>query len=142
MEEAYSKYSFLLDRTAKRVKQYAQQRFKELKFNITVDQWLVLRHLSENDEMTQRELADLIFKDTPTLTRIIDLLCSKGLTERRVDPVDRRCFNVHLTAEGKAKVEQLRPQVREVRLKAWEGLSDQDFDHFKKILNTIYRNLE
>src|SRR5690606_31425939 len=134
-------YSFLLDRTARRVKQYAQKRFKEVDFNITVDQWLVLKHLYEHNDMTQRELADLIFKDTPTLTRIIDLLCTKGLTERKIDPADRRCFNVRLTEEGKQKVKQLKPKIREVRLKAWEGLSDQDFAHFKKVLNTIYSNL-
>lgn len=142
MKESYSHYSFLLDRTARRVKQYAQNRFKALGFNITVDQWLVLRNLSENQNLTQKELADLIFKDTPTLTRIIDLLCAKGLTERKVHPEDRRCFNVCLTVEGEKKVKQLKPLVREVRLKAWEGLSDKDFDEFKRILNSIYLNLE
>lgn len=142
MEESYNLYSFLLDRTAKRVKQYAQSRFKELGFNITVDQWLVLRHLSDNRNLTQRELADLIFKDTPTLTRIIDLLCNKGLTERRIHPEDRRCFNVYLTSEGEKKVAEIRPLVRNVRLKAWEGLSEKDFEEFKRILNSIYTNLE
>lgn len=142
MEKSYHLYSFLLDRTARRVKQYAQKRFKELGFNITVDQWLVLRHLSENRDLTQRKLAELIFKDTPTLTRIIDLLCAKGLTERKVHPGDRRCFNVFLTEEGTDKVNQLQPLVKEVRLKAWEGLREKDFDEFKRILNTIYLNLE
>jgi len=135
-------YSFLLDRTARRVKQYAQRRFKELGFNITVDQWLVLRHLLENNDLSQRELAGRIFKDTPTLTRIIDLLCTKGLTERKIHAEDRRCFNVHLTAEGSELVTNLRPQIRDVRLKAWEGLSDKDFEEFQRILNCIYHNLE
>jgi len=140
-EEVYSAYSFLLDRTARRVKQYAQQRFKELGFNITVDQWLVLKHLSEKEEMKQNELAELVFKDNPTLTRIIDLLCKKNLTERKVHPADRRSFVVCLTKAGTKKVEQLKPKIKEVRLKAWEGLSEKDFNHFKKVLNTIYQNL-
>lgn len=142
MKESYNHYSFLLDRTARRVKQYAQSRFKELGFNITVDQWLVLKNLSENQGLTQKELADMIFKDTPTLTRIIDLLCAKGLTERKVHLEDRRCFNVCLTKVGENKVKQLKPLVREVRLKAWDGLSDSDFEEFKRILNSIYKNLE
>ncbi len=141
-EETYSAYSFLLDRTARRVKQYAQQRFKELGFNITVDQWLVLKHLYENEEMKQNELADLVFKDNPTVTRIIDLLCDKGLTERKVHPSDRRSFVVKLTKEGKKKVEQLKPKVKDIRLKAWDGLTERDFNQFKKILNSIYQNLE
>lgn len=141
-EELFNSYSFLLDRTARRVKQYAQQRFKELGFNITVDQWIVMKHLYEHEEMKQNELAELLFKDNPTLTRIIDLLCSKGLTVRNIHPNDRRSFVVSLTKEGVKKVEQLTPKVKDIRLKAWNGLSERDFNQFKKILNTIYQNLE
>jgi DNA-binding MarR family transcriptional regulator len=141
-EEPYSMYSFLLDRTARRVKQYAQRQFKEAGFNITVDQWLVLRHLFDGKDLNQKELAELIFKDTPTLTRIIDLLCEKGLTKRKTDPKDRRSFHVSLTAAGRAKVEKIKPQVKPVRLKAWEGLSERDFLQFKRILNSIYENLK
>jgi DNA-binding MarR family transcriptional regulator len=140
-EELFNSYSFLLDRTARRVKQYAQQRFTELGFNITVDQWMVLKNLYEHEEMKQNELAELLFKDNPTLTRIIDLLCTKGLTVRTVHPDDRRSFIVSLTKEGVKKVEQLAPKVKAIRLKAWNGLSEQDFTKFKKILDTIYENL-
>jgi DNA-binding MarR family transcriptional regulator len=140
-EEVFSSYSFLLDRTARRVKQYAQQRFKELGFNVTVDQWIVLKHLYEHDEMKQNELAELLFKDNPTLTRIIDLLCEKGLTVRNIHPNDRRSFIVSLTKEGIKKVEQLAPKVKQIRLQAWKGLTEKDFNQFQKILNSIYDNL-
>jgi DNA-binding MarR family transcriptional regulator len=141
-EERYNSYSFLLDRTARRVKQYAQQKFKDLDLNVTVDQWLLLKHLYENESMKQNELAELLFKDNPTLTRIIDLLCDKGLTIRRQHPTDRRSFQVELTKQGKKKVEAMKPRIKDIRLKAWEGLSEKDFAHFKKVLDTIYRNLE
>ena len=141
-EDLYNAYSFLLDRTARRVKQYAQQKFNELDLNITVDQWLLLKHLYENESMKQNELAEVLFKDNPTLTRIIDLLCDKGLAMRKTHPTDRRSFNVELTKEGKKKVELIKPKIKAIRLKAWEGLSERDFTHFKKVLNTIYHNLE
>jgi len=140
-EDLYNSYSLLLDRTARRVKQYAQQRFNELGFNITVDQWVVLKNLYERKEMKQNELAELLFKDNPTLTRIIDLLCDKGLVVRNSNPDDRRSFKVSLTREGTKKVEQLSPKVKDIRFKAWDGLSEKDFTQFKKILNTIYENL-
>jgi DNA-binding MarR family transcriptional regulator len=141
-EELYSAYSFLLDRTARRVKQYAQQKFKELNLNVTVDQWLLMKHLYENDSMKQNELAGLLFKDNPTLTRIIDLLCDKGFTVRKPHPEDRRSFQVELTKLGRKKVEHMKPLIQKIRLKAWEGLSKDDFTHFQKVLNTIYQNLE
>jgi DNA-binding MarR family transcriptional regulator len=140
-DDRYNAYSFLLDRTARRVKQYAQQQFNELGLNITVDQWLVLKHLDAHHKLKQTELAELMFKDNPTLTRILDLLCEKKLVVRNVHPSDRRSFEVSLTAEGRNKVNQLKPRVKQVRLKAWEGLTEKDFNQFRKILNTIYQNL-
>lgn len=141
-EDLYHSYSFLLDRTARRVKQYAQRKFKEKGFNVTVDQWLIMKNLAEHRQLKQNELADLVLKDNPTVTRIIDLLCDKGLAERRAHPSDRRSFIVSLTKEGEKKVATLKPRMKEVRHKAWEGLTEKDFQHFKKVLNTIYSNLE
>ncbi|HSF55084.1 MAG TPA: MarR family transcriptional regulator [Algoriphagus sp.] len=141
-QELFARYSFLLDRTARKVKQYAQQQFKTGEFDVTVDQWLVLKNLSENEILSQTELANLVFKDNPTLTRIIDLLCKKGYVERAPHPQDRRSFQLHLTETGLAKVKELRPKILEIREKAWENLTAKDFEEFKRILDTIYQNLD
>jgi len=141
-QEQFGKYSFLLDRTARKVKQYAQQKFKNGDFDVTVDQWLILKNLSENELISQTELAQLVFKDQPTLTRIIDILCKKGYVERIPHPQDRRSFHLQLTETGIRKVFQLKPQVSAIREKAWENLNSSDFEEFKRILNTIYSNLE
>jgi len=141
-DEQYNTYSFLLNRTARRVKQYAQKRFKDFEFGITVDQWTVLKALYESPDMNQSELAKITFKDTPTLTRILDLLADKAMVERAMDAKDRRRFQVLLTEQGRLKVEEMKPKVAEIRKKAWENLSNQDFEHFKNVLETIYKNLE
>jgi DNA-binding MarR family transcriptional regulator len=141
-QEQFSKYSFLLDRTAKRVKQYAQRKFKLEDFDITVDQWLILKNLSENELLSQTELAQMVFKDQPTLTRIIDILTKKGYVERVPHPLDRRSFHLLLTTEGISKVNELKPKIASIREKAWENLGETDFEEFKRILNTIYNNLE
>jgi DNA-binding MarR family transcriptional regulator len=141
-QEQFSKYSFLLDRTARKVKQYAQQKFNQMDYDITVDQWLVLKNLAENELLSQTELAQLVFKDHPTLTRIIDILSKKGFVERIPHPQDRRSFQLHLTNQGSEKVNSLKPDVAQIREKAWENLDKKDFDEFKRILNTIYSNLE
>jgi DNA-binding MarR family transcriptional regulator len=141
-QEQFARYSFLLDRTARKVKQYAQKQFKAGEFDVTVDQWLVLKNLSEKEDLSQTELAQLVFKDHPTLTRIIDLLSKKGYVERLPHPQDRRSFRLHLTASGVTKVTSLRPEILQIREKAWENLSPTDFQEFKRILNTIYQNLD
>ncbi|MDX5479643.1 MarR family winged helix-turn-helix transcriptional regulator [Fontibacter flavus] len=141
-QEQFSKYSFLLDRTARRVKQYAQRKFKLGDFDLTVDQWIVMKNLSENELLSQSELAQMVFKDQPTLTRIIDILSKKGYVERIPHPQDRRSFQIILTESGNTKVKELKPKISAIREKAWENLNDKDFEEFKRILNTIYNNLE
>lgn len=138
----FERYSYLLDRTARRVKQYAQQEFASGNFEVTVDQWLVLKSLDNDKYLKQTELAELTGKDNPTLTRIIDLLCRKGLTERVVHKTDRRSFTVHLTGAGKDKLKELTPKVTEIRMKAWDNLTEDDYEQLKRILNKIYQNLE
>jgi len=141
-QEQFVKYSFLLDRTARRVKQYAQNKFKVGEFDVTVDQWLIIKNLEERGALSQTEMANLVFKDHPTLTRIVDILCKKGYIERAPHPHDRRSFQLLLTEEGRNKVNELKPQVATIREKAWINLTPKDFDEFKRILNTIYNNLE
>ncbi|TSD64990.1 winged helix-turn-helix transcriptional regulator [Inquilinus sp. KBS0705] len=137
----FDSYSHLLDRTARKVKGYAQQRFTSGSFDITVDQWLILKSLDNDKYLKQKELAEITGKDNPTLTRIIDLLCKKGLTERVMHKDDRRSFTVHLTLLGAAKLTELAPQVDDIRMKAWENLTEQDYEQLKTILNKIYQNL-
>lgn len=140
--ELFSTYSYLLDRTARKVKQYAQRRFNIENYGITVDQWLIIKNLNQHNEMNQSQLAEITGKDHPTLTRIIDLLCKKGLTERRISPSDRRCFTIHLTEQGKESVAQWSPKMAEIRMRAWENLTVEDYTNLKRILDTIYNNLD
>ncbi len=140
--EKFGTYSYLLDRTSRRIKQYATQCFKENNFDITVDQWHILKHLDINNVKNQSDLAELTGKDHPTITRIIDLLCKKNLTERKQHPTDRRSFLITLTPDGQQTVKQLTPLVATIRMKAWENLSEKDYNDLKRILDTIYQTLE
>ncbi|MEM6845021.1 MAG: MarR family transcriptional regulator [Bacteroidota bacterium] len=140
--DPYSEYSFLLEKAQRRIKQYAQKKFAEFDFGVTVDQWMVLKQLYVRSDLNQSELAEATYKGMPTLTRIVDLLCSKGLAQRIADPQDRRRCQVHLTDIGKAKVEEMKPKVSEIRKEAWKGLKPEDFDHFQYTLNKIYQNLK
>lgn len=109
---------------------------------MTVDQWLVMKLTNENEELSHKELAKLMYKDMPTVTRIVDILCSKGLVERVQDAADRRVSVLKLTGAGKEKVNASKSQIRSIRLKAWDGLGEEDFQEFNRILSKIYENLK
>lgn len=123
-KEIYSNYSFLLERTGKKIRQFARQKFRAYGFMVTIDQWAVLKALYEEAPLSQVDLAQHCHKDTPTVTRILDLLAQKNLVHRQADHHDRRRQQVALTAEGKALVRDMLPKVQQIRMQAWEGLSD------------------
>ncbi len=140
--ETYSNYSFLLEKTGKKIRQFARRKFREYGFEITIDQWSVLKALYESAPLSQVDLAQRCHKDTPTVTRILDLLVQKSLAVRKSDAQDRRRQLVELSPRGSRLVKQMLPRVREIRMHAWQHLGDDDFKHFIQVLNTICQNLD
>ncbi len=129
-----------MDRTLKQIKSTYLQAFKSIGVNITTEQWVILDSLYQNNGVSQTDLANGSFKNAPTVSRIIDLLCKKGLTERQRFPNDRRRYKIFLTAKGRALYERALPTVIELRKKGWDHLSDDDYDSFKRIMNQIFSN--
>src|SRR3546814_7214069 len=65
--------------------------------------WIPLVHLSETGGgITQKELAALVGIDGSSLVRLLDILCRKGLVERRADESDGRARRIHLTPRSEA----------------------------------------
>ena len=118
-----------------------QRQFNDAGFDLTVDQWVVIDHLFRNPGISQNTLADMTTKDAPTVTRIIDLLAQKGLTERRLTDNDRRKFLIYLTEAGEAKYDEVLPIVSAMRRKGWGNLSEADYQHFVRIMDSIYQNV-
>ncbi len=134
-------YFFKIDTTIKKIRHTMQKKLDHAGLNITVDQWVLIDHIEKNEGLSQIELAEVTVKDGPTVTRILDLLVSKGLIERRMPENDRRKFGIHLTEAGRTKYQEAFPIVAEVRQLGWGNLSDDDYHAFVRILDSIYNNI-
>jgi len=142
LEEQGSKnFGEFLDRTVRVVRLDLLRRFKEVGADITPEQWIILSSLSKNDGQAQSELANGSFKNAPTVSRIIDLLCDKGLTVRKRFGEEKRRKKILLTEKGRETIEMVMPVVIAARKSGWEGLSDTDYEHFIRIINTIFTNI-
>ena len=133
-------YFFKIDTTIKKIRNVLQKRFNEAGFDLTVDQWVLIDHVARNEGISQNTLAELTTKDAPTVTRILDLLVKKDLVERRMSEEDRRKFNIHLKPEGQKTFETVLPVVKEIRRQGWGQLSEEDYGHFVRIMDSIYQN--
>lgn len=105
-------------------------------YNITPAQWIVLFKLSQQDKLTQKELAEKTNKDQPTLARILDLLENKEWVERQVSKEDRRSFNVLLTQLGVDLVQELTPYIENIFS---HMLKDIPKEHLDIFIQTLYR---
>jgi len=132
---------YLIERTAKKMRSAFKRLLHKHHMGINTEQWVVLYYLLEHDGATQKEIGDDIYKDPPSLTRIIDKLEEMGLVERKSNLVDRRKTNVFLTQKGREKILGFLPMVKSYRQKTYRYLTDRDIAELTRLLDRIYHNV-
>ena len=111
-------------------------------YNVTHEQWPLLKWLWEKDGISQKDLSEKSFKDQPTITRILDKLERRGLIRRQANSADRRVSLIYLTNEGHEIRDSLIPLARQALEQALLGLSEQEQAQLKNLLNRIGDNLD
>ncbi len=133
---------FLLEKTAKLMKlHFSRMLLLHPEIDITVDQWIILDLLHSGEKINQQKLAELAFKDAPTVTRILDILEQKKYIARKTDKGDRRKFDISLLAKGQKLYENVWPIAREFREDCYESLTNEEMITFKKVLLKINHKL-
>jgi DNA-binding MarR family transcriptional regulator len=74
---------------------------------ITIESWLAMDTLSNDQGKSMKELCDNLHINDSTLTKLIDKMVKNALVYRRPDPKDRRKVLVYLSARGKKLHERL-----------------------------------
>ncbi|MEP2670878.1 MAG: MarR family transcriptional regulator [Cyclobacteriaceae bacterium] len=133
---------YLIEKVNKVSRRYAQRVFDEQGWDITKDQWLVLKKIADNNRISQVELAKALFKDTAAINRIINLMVDKKLVRRESRPDDKRQVELLLTSKGQKMFEVMLPTVEEIRKKGVEGLSSREVEQLKLSLSKMIQNLE
>jgi MarR family transcriptional regulator for hemolysin len=83
---------------------------------LTLSRAKALFALSKRDGLNQRELADELGIETPTIVRLLDGMEKQGFIERRVEASDRRAKQIHMTARGRdiaGDIDKLACEIRE-----------------------------
>jgi MarR family transcriptional regulator, organic hydroperoxide resistance regulator len=80
---------------------------------VTVEQWRILRALSDGYGHSMGDLAAAVLMPHPTLTKAVDRLIESALVYRRQDEVDRRRVAVYLAERGRELVRRLDEQASE-----------------------------
>ena len=131
---------YTIEQAIKEYRKIAQRNIIKTVKDITIDQCLVLIILNNNAKISQNELANLVFKDNASITRIIELMVKKEYLIRTIHQEDRRKFNLEITEKGIKTIKLIEPIILQNRETALNGLSLEEITLLNKTLNKIIIN--
>jgi DNA-binding MarR family transcriptional regulator len=135
-------YSFITGKASTAIARRLQKKFNASGLNLTIEQWSVLYHLWKEDGKSQQELCNATFRDKPSITRLVDNLEKLGLVKRIASESDRRINKVYLTKHALKLQEESMILAEETLNEALEGVSDEDINRCKEVLQQVYDNLK
>ncbi len=128
---------YQIDRTTRAMRRYSIDKIKNAGYSLTIDQWLVLKSIEEKQHLTQNQLAQDIYKDGASVSRIIDDLVKKGMMNRRQNSQDRRVSILELTEKGIVELKKVKKIMREIRSNGVKNLNAKDVQTAMNVLKSI-----
>lgn len=129
-----------LTRTARLIRTRLNERLSPL--GLTQSKWLVLLYLSRSGGcMPQKDIAERVGVESPTVVRVLDGLERMGLIERRDQPDDRRSKNVLLTAQASGILAEITRITEDFRKDLWSGVCDQEMAVVRRVIDKLQENL-
>ncbi len=131
---------YQLEKAIKTYRQFAQRRIRAAGYSITIDQWLTMKTILENPGLKQQELAERVFKDEASITRIIEILVRERYLTRKIPNEDRRRTVLEVTVAGKEILEKVGEVILRNREDALSGVETVDLEALDGMLRKIIEN--
>ncbi|WP_104665830.1 MarR family winged helix-turn-helix transcriptional regulator [Ensifer adhaerens] len=109
---------------------------------LTLSRARALFALTKKDGLNQRELADELDIETPTLVRLLDGMEKQGFIERRVEVSDRRAKQVHMTELGRTVADEILRLADEIRAEVLQGIDAAELAVTKRVVRAIADNVQ
>ncbi len=134
-------FGYLVGRTSRIIRKILNNELSRNGFNLTGEQFDILVELWNRDGQNQQQLAEKLYKDKSTMTRLIKNVEKLTLIRRVKNIKDERQRLVYLTGSGKKMVKQILSLTRRVIEKALNGVSASELNACKDVLKEINKIL-
>jgi MarR family transcriptional regulator for hemolysin len=133
---------FIINRTAKALIHVFDQKLRK-EFGITFSQWKIIITLVNNDDgLSQKEIAEKLGLEGPTLIPIIDKLEKDGFVIRKVDNNDRRNNRIFLTEKTISSLDSIINYALKIKEISVRNISEQDISITKDTLEKMWQNIQ
>jgi DNA-binding MarR family transcriptional regulator len=126
--------SFLIAKTALRIRAELNNAFQESGVNVTSEQWGVLKCLWREEGLSQSDIAEKVNKDKASVTRILDIMQKNKLIKRCDDEQDRRSYRIFLTEAGKSLESKLKPVAQATNRRIYRNLDKHELQELQRIM--------
>jgi len=134
-------FGYLTGHAYRSINRRLKQLFESEGHPITVEQFGVMVHLWDNDGRCQHEIAEILDKDKPSISRLLSHLEKKGLLERKADDSDCRKKLIHLTDSGRMLEKASKKLALQVYNECLNGLVETEINTTKEVLRNIKSKL-
>lgn len=120
------------------LREMVKRQINELfKGKITLPQFLILNFLYTENESSMSKIANFMSVTTAAMTGIVDRLVRDSYVIRTYNPKDRRIIMIRLTSKGKALVDKINQQRRNMIIDIFGRLSEEERKQYLGILNKV-----
>ncbi|MFT9816014.1 MarR family winged helix-turn-helix transcriptional regulator [Lysinibacillus sp. NPDC056185] len=110
------------------------------KYQLYSSQWALLRLLMDKGPHTFVDIANFMFIEKPSVTRLVQKLVELGYVET-VAGRDKREKLIQLTANGEEVVQEIKAQLKPFFEQALAGVSEKEIEIATKVLANICANI-
>lgn len=122
-------------------KRISEQEIEEAR--ITPEQFGLLHAIGQKEEeVIQKDMAEMMGKDKSAILRLIDSLEEKELVRRVVDKNDRRKNYLMVTKPGERVIKQYMKIVFGMLEEVEQGISESDLNTFRRVVGHLKSNAE
>jgi DNA-binding MarR family transcriptional regulator len=104
---------------------------------VPVEQWRILKVLSDGNGRSMGELAEAALLNHPTLTKTIDRMVADSLVYRISDPDDRRKVLIFSADRGRALARRLAPLALSQESRIVKSYGDKATAQLKRLLESL-----
>ena len=130
-----------IESTIKEYRKFSQKNISAVMEDMTIDQGMVLLFLNKYPELTQKEIAVLVFRDNASMTRMINTMVQKKYLSRSMNNQDRRRYKLEITKKGKEVLNLLPSIIQNNRKASLSGITKNELNQLGTILNKIKSNI-